>query len=192
MASILSLILRVLYLFAPLIVASMLAGIVLRFDLLRSLRRPLDAGKTFHGRRLFGDHKTWRGVVVSVVGCVISTAVQKYVLGDHAGALALVDYRSVNVIVFGASMGGGAMLGELPNSFAKRQLGIDPGKAGSGLVGVIFYVWDQVDLLSCWLFLFCWVRLTFPLIAVSLVMALALHPLVALIGFLVGARESAR
>ena len=192
MDSLLNLILRVLYLFAPLIVASMLAGIVLRFDLLRSLRRPLDAGKTFHGRRLFGDHKTWRGVVVAVIGCVISSAVQKYVLGDRARALALVDYRSVNVIVFGAFMGGGAMLGELPNSFVKRQLGIDPGKAGRGLVGVLFYVWDQVDLLSCWLFLFCWVRLTFPLIAVSLVMALALHPLVALIGFLVGARESAR
>jgi hypothetical protein len=192
MDSLLRLSLRVLYLFAPLIVASMFAGIVLRFDLLGSLRRPLDAGRTFRGRRFFGDHKTWRGVVVSVVGCVVCTAVQKYVLGDRARALALVDYRSVNVIVFGASMGGGAMLGELPNSFAKRQLGIDPGKAGRGPLGVLFYVWDQVDLLLCWLLLFCWVRVTFPLIAVSVVIALALHPLVALIGFLVGARASAR
>ena len=84
------------------------------------------------------------------------------------------------------------MLGELPNSFVKRQLGVEPGQGGRGLVGVLFYVWDQVDVLSSWLFVSCWVQLTFPLITTSLVMALTLHPLVSLVGYLVGARKSAR
>lgn len=81
MHSIVTLIASVLYLFAPLIVASMLAGIVMRFDLLPSLRRPIDAGRTVRGRRLLGEHKTWRAV-----------AVQKYALNAHLGAIALVEY----------------------------------------------------------------------------------------------------
>jgi CDP-2,3-bis-(O-geranylgeranyl)-sn-glycerol synthase len=190
--SIATLVASVLYLFAPLIVASMFAGIVMRFDLLPSLRRPIDAGRTFHGRRLLGDHKTWRGVVIAVIGCSVAVAVQKYALSTHAGAIALVEYRGVNVALFGAAMGAGAMLGELPNSFVKRQLGIESGKTGRGLARGLFYLWDQVDVLSSWAFVSFWVRPTFRLVATSFALALAIHPLVALIGYAVGARKSAR
>src|SRR2546423_15633907 len=39
---------------------------VLRFDLLPKLARPIDGAKTFHGRRLFGANKTWRGAAALV------------------------------------------------------------------------------------------------------------------------------
>jgi len=190
--SIATLLAGVLYLFAPLIVASSLAGIVMRFDLWPSLRRPIDAGRTLHGRRWFGDHKTWRGVVIAIIGCIVTVAVQKYALSAVVGAVALVEYQGVNVALFGAAMGAGAMLGELPNSFVKRQLGIDSGKTGRGIIRAFFYVWDQVDVLSSWVFVSCWVRPTFHLVATSFGLALAIHPLVSLIGYAVGARKSAR
>lgn len=192
MRSIANLVASVLYLFAPLIVASLLAGIVMHFDLLPSLRRPIDAGGTLYGRRLLGEHKTWRGVVIAVIGCIGGVALQKYALSNHIGAIALVEYRGVNVALFGAAMGAGAMLGEFPNSFVKRQLGIDPGKTGRGLARGLFYLWDQVDMLSSWAFVSCWVHPTFRLVATSFALALAIHPLVSLIGYAVGARKSAR
>jgi hypothetical protein len=114
--------LQVIYLFAPMIPALLASGVVLRFDLFRALRRPIDGGATIRGRRVFGDSKTWRGVIVAIAGCIFGAAVQKYFVGDRAGALALVDYGGINVFAFGAAMGGGAMLGELPNSLVKRRL----------------------------------------------------------------------
>jgi len=71
------------YLFAPLLIASSCAGVVLRFNLFAALKRPLDGGAVVRGRRVFGDNKTWRGLVVPVAGCVLAVAIQKYVIGDR-------------------------------------------------------------------------------------------------------------
>lgn len=185
--------LQVLYLYAPLIPALSLAALVMRFDLLASLRRPIDGGRTFRGHRILGDSKTWRGVVVSMIGCVTGAAVQQYALGEVEGAWKLVDYSSVHILPFGLAMGAGVMLGELPNSFVKRQLGIAPGKAARGPLAAVFYVWDQVDFLTTtWPLLAFWVRPTLRLIATSIVLSLTIHPVIALIGYLIGARKSAR
>src|SRR5205814_475459 len=129
--------------------------------------RPIDDGATFRGRRLFGDNKTWRGVACAVAGgvacavaggvacavaggvacavagCLATVAVQKDVVGDNAGIIAVLPYSKVNVVLLGLALGGGATLGELPNSFVKRQLGIPPGASAWGWPALIFYVWDQ-------------------------------------------------
>jgi hypothetical protein len=184
---------RALYLLCPLIVAAGLSGAVLRFELFRFLKRPIDGGLTFRGRRVFGDSKTWRGVAVAVVGCVLAVAVQKYLLSGVCPWLELVDYAHVDAVAFGAAMGAGSMLGELPNSFAKRQLGIAPGATTRGVPAAVFYVWDQVDLLTtAWPCIAFWVRPSLAVVVASFVLALVLHPSVSLIGYLIGARKSAR
>jgi CDP-2,3-bis-(O-geranylgeranyl)-sn-glycerol synthase len=192
-ADYLFLFLQVLYLLAPLLVASAFAGVVQRFDLLSGLRRPIDGGRTYRGHRIFGDGKTWRGVVVAVVGCVATVALQKYVIGDRAGWLLLVDYDRIPVVPFGAAMGAGASLGELPNSFVKRQLGIAQGKATSGPLALLFFVWDQIDLLiTAWPLIWYWVQPSAAVVVMSFVVGLVVHPTVSLIGYLVRARKSAR
>ncbi len=184
---------RVLYLFAPLLLSAASAAVVMRLDLFAWLKRPIDGGASFRGRRVFGDGKTWRGVALAVVGCVLGAAVQKYAIGERAGALALVDYSRLNFVPFGVAMGGGAMLGELPNSFVKRRLGIAPGGVPRGPLAVLFYVWDQVDLLTTsWPLLAIWMRPTVSLVATSVALALTIHPLVALVGYAVGARRTWR
>ena len=183
--------LQALYLFAPLLVSAALSAVVLRFELFPALRAPVDAHLTFRGRRVFGDSKTWRGFAVAIVGCAATALLQRWIAAPPL--LSLVDYRSANAALFGAAMGLGAMLGELPNSFVKRQLGIAPGKTARGARRIAFYVWDQLDLLTgAWPLIAFWVRPTANLVVASVLLALALHPLVALIGFLVGARTSAR
>jgi hypothetical protein len=180
------------YLFAPLLVASVLSAVVLRFDLWRLLRRPIDRGLVWRGKRVFGDSKTWRGVVVAVVGCIVGVTVQA-LIGDRLGRVALVDYRAVLVLPLAIAMGLGAMLGELPNSFTKRRLGIAPGRTTSGPLAIVFYVWDQVDLLfGAWPLVAIWIRPELDVILASFVLVLVLHPTVSLIGYLIGARTSAR
>ena len=184
---------QVLYLYAPLLLSAAISGLVMRLDALRALRKPIDGGRSYHGRRIFGDSKTWRGVVLAVAGCVLGAAIQKHLIGPRAGRLALVDYANVNVWLFGLAMGGGAMLGELPNSFVKRRLDIAPGATATGSQRVLFYVWDQIDLLTTsWPLLACWVRPSLTLVSVSVLVTLTLHPLSSLIGYIIGARRTAR
>jgi CDP-2,3-bis-(O-geranylgeranyl)-sn-glycerol synthase len=179
------------YLFAPLFVAALLSAVVLRFDLWRRLRIPIDGGRRWRGRRIFGDSKTWRGVVVAVVGCTVGVALQKYLIGPNR--LAVVDYAQVSVVGFALAMGIGAMAGELPNSFVKRQRGIAPGKTTSGPLALVFYVWDQVDLLiGAWPLLALWIPVERDVVLASFTLALVVHPTVSLVGYLVGARRSAR
>lgn len=185
--------LQALYLFSPLLLAAALSAIVLRYDLARWLRRPIDGGLSLGGRRVLGDSKTWRGVVVAIAGCVAGVAAQRYLLAGRCASFSVVDYRALDVVGFGTAMGAGAMLGELPNSFTKRRLGIAPGKTTRGAAAIVFYVWDQVDLLTgAWPLVAWWIRPSVPLVIASVAVTLAVHPLVAVIGYLVRARTSPR
>jgi CDP-archaeol synthase len=182
---------EVLYLFLPLLASMALAGVVLRYDLLPELKQPIDGGAVVRGHRLFGDNKTWRGLVTSAVGCTAVVAVQKWI-GDRAGRFALIDYGEVNVFALGAALGLSAIVGELPNSFLKRQLGLAPGEHGSGIWGTILYVLDQIDwLLIVWPVLLIWIRPGWSLVLTSLVLAFFGHQLISLLGYQIGARRTA-
>ena len=184
---------QALYLFAPLLVSAALAGLVQRFDWLHALRRPIDCGATLRERRLFGDSKTWRGVVIAVVGSIGTVAAQRALRAEVPASLQVLDYGHARSVWLGSAIGAGAMLGELPNSFVKRRLGLASGSTTTGWPAAVFYLWDQLDLLTgAWPLLLVWLRPSALLVAMSLVVALALHPLVALIGYIVGARTSAR
>lgn len=182
-----------LYLYSPLLLAAATSGLVMRQNWLAFARRPIDAGRSLHGKRLFGDSKTWRGVLVAVVGCSVGVAIQKYVIGEHAKGISRLDYAQLDVLLFGTTMGATAMLGELPNSFVKRRLSIAPGQTTKGWLAAVFYVWDQVDLLMFSLpALGFWARIDAELIATAFAVTLILHPTTSLIGYLIGARRTAR
>jgi hypothetical protein len=134
-----------------LIVAFIPAGIVQtiwfcsRFS--HRLAVPLDFGKTFRGKRIFGANKTLRGFVVMVP----ATTVSFFLLGlavSHDPDLAsrLWPVGPWGFAVLGLLAGLGFMLGELPNSFLKRQLGVRPGEAGRRWpAATIFFVLDRID-----------------------------------------------
>lgn len=184
---------QALYLFAPLLLAAAISGVFLRYDLAPALARPIDGGAVLGGKRVFGDGKTWRGVVAGVIGSVIGVALQKTLAGVVPQALQIVDYDRVDPLLLGIAMGGGAMLGELPNSFVKRRAGIPRGGTATGWKGVLFYVWDQVDLLiGAWPLVAALVAPRAAVVVASFAVALVVHPLVAFIGWLIGARTSWR
>jgi hypothetical protein len=106
------------WIFLPALGAAALHAPVLRFDLLTGLKRPIDGGRTWRGRRLLGDNKTWRGALVMSSGPLLAT------VALHRAEW----YRSrlpadANPLLHGAILGASVVVGELPNSFLKRRPG---------------------------------------------------------------------
>ena len=108
---------------------------------------PLDGGRTFRGRRLLGANKTLRGFVIMVPATGVSFAVLAGVLGGlPSGPAGLWPISSADYALLGTWAGFGFMLGELPNSFVKRQFGVAPGHAAKGVyTGPLFLMLDRVD-----------------------------------------------
>lgn len=137
---------QLLWLGLPLIVAGLLHLAVLKRDWLSGLRRaPLDFGVSWRGQRLFGANKTWRGALVMVVGTAVACLLLEWSNARWLHVSNPVPLGATHPLLWGGLLGAGYILGELPNSFLKRQLGIAPGAAGQGALGALFWVVDQLD-----------------------------------------------
>ena len=183
------------YLLCPLLVAALLHGLCLAYDWLAFLARPIDGGRTLRGRPLFGHSKRWRGPIVVAAGAGLAFALQRSVLHrfDAIASLELLDYAALPGWWLGALAGAAAELAELPNSFAKRQLDIAPGKTARGPLAVVFYLWDQLDLLlGYWLALATAVPATPLRLGLSVLVVGGIHPLLTVAGYLLGMRPTAR
>jgi CDP-2,3-bis-(O-geranylgeranyl)-sn-glycerol synthase len=127
--------LAVLWFFVPAYLANM--SPVLVKGHWERLAVPIDGGRTWRGRRILGDHKTWRGIVAGVVAGIGTALLQRLV---HAAGwlddLALVDYTALWVQV-GFLQGLGTGVGDAVKSFCKRRIGIAPGHSWIGF--------DQLD-----------------------------------------------
>jgi hypothetical protein len=183
---------QILFLGSPLLPAAIAHGLCVKYDWLGWLKRPLDFGGRLKGKRIFGDHKTWRAPAIYVVFCALGTTVQAWLQGrgNLPPWLCLVDYETYGTCV-GILMGLGMAAGELPNSFLKRQLDVAPGKRKKGLLGIAIFLFDQVDLaIGIWVFLFLLIRPPWLLVAWSFLLTIALHVAVSTVGYLLGMRET--
>lgn len=178
-------------LFTPLFAGLVLHGLCIKLGWLSWLAQPIDRGLLFRGRRLLGASKTWRGILAVALG-----AGAGYALAGTWPALVPPPLRQLpaaGLFLFGCLLGSAAMLSELPNSFAKRQLGISPGAPGRGLAAPLFYLLDQVDfLVGAWLAAAPWIEPTALRIAWSVLFVLVVHPLITALGFLLGMRATVR
>jgi hypothetical protein len=183
------------YLFFPLLVGLALHGFCIKYDALVFLCRPIDRGRKFRGKRIFGDNKTYRGVVVVSLGTVIGFGLQSVLLHRIASvrSVELFDYAFFKSVALGGAVGVAAMLSELPNSFIKRRFEIAPGRAAKGWKGVVFYVYDQIDfLLGSWLVLAIVVPVTVERVLFSAGLLLVAHQLMSSAGYALGMRRTAR
>jgi CDP-archaeol synthase len=113
----------------------------------RRFARPLDGGRTFRGRPLFGTNKNIRGFMVMVPAAGVAFALVAaafMALGPQSAGLW--PGSASRYMLLGIWAGFGFMLGELPNSFLKRQLDIAPGRRAAGaFAGPAFLVLDHLD-----------------------------------------------
>jgi CDP-diglyceride synthetase len=183
------------YLLLPLLGGAAAHGACMKFGWLGALARPIDAGRTFRGKPIFGHSKTWRGPLTVAAGAAAVFAVQGVLLHGIPifASIELVDYGELPGWWFGALAGAAAELSELPNSFVKRRLGIGPGATARGPRSLIFFVWDQLDLLlGYWLVFAVVVEPTLLRVGISVLVVGGVHPLLTVVGYLLGVRPTAR
>ncbi len=183
---------QILYLGSPLLFVAIVQGFCMKYDWLRSLKKPLDFGKKYKGKRIFGDHKTFRGFFINVVFCIIGAAVQAglQTTGSIPSWLILLDYGAYWPLL-GLLLGIGMTAGELPNSFLKRKLDISPGGKKGGLYGIFFFLFDQVDLtIGIWICIFFLVKPSLWFVLCSFILTFLLHITVSSVGYLLGMRKT--
>lgn len=133
-------ILFALWFFVPAGVANVTPIFVAKVPLLRSWNTPMDFGRSFRGKRIFGANKTWRGLITGTVMATITLAVQQYLVAQYDWASWLaqgVDYSQLPLLIVGPLFGIGALFGDAIESFFKRQLNIPPGES--------WFPFDQID-----------------------------------------------
>jgi len=184
---------QTLWLAAPVIGAGVVHIVAIHRGWLRGLARtPLDCGIMLHGRRLLGDNKTLRGLA-TMVGATIGFVLVEAALSRHTDwgrRLSLVDFDRVSPVLWGVLLGGGYVVGELPNSFVKRRLGVAPGAAAPGGLAALFWLFDQVDSLAGVLALMSvvWVP-PFAIVVFLAGTTLCVHPAMALVMVALGLKQ---
>jgi len=131
---------------------------------------PLDFGKNFwDGRRIFGEHKTFRGFFA---GLVIGTLV------GVAESLVFEQYPVFSGVILAL----GALFGDLAGSFLKRRIGLSPG-APLPLV-------DQLDFVfGALLFAYTFTTPPWSLIATAILLTLPIHFLTNVIAYALGVKD---
>jgi CDP-2,3-bis-(O-geranylgeranyl)-sn-glycerol synthase len=146
--------------------------------------RPIDGGRMYRdGRRIFGDGKTWKGLVAGITAGVLIGILQ-IVIRDAAGITLLPDLTVAVVILLST----GALLGDLVKSFFKRRLGKERGAP--------WLIADQYDFVAgafvlLLIFQYEWVvtTMTLQILFWIIVITPLLHRLVNIIGYLAGVKD---
>ena len=145
------------------IISGIVNSIFCKTKYLKFLNKPIDFGKNFTDKkRIFGDHKTWKGLFGYIILNIIFSVIFGYIW--NITNLEKYNFFYINHentllfnILIGFLLGLGYSLFELPNSFIKRRLDIKPGKTIEGFKKIFFIILDQADsvfgvALVVWLF----------------------------------------
>ncbi len=148
--------------------------------------RPIDGGRSWGGRRVLGDGKTWRGTAVgTLVGVLLAVglnAINDPISSGLEFALPTFPLHAAFGLAFGA------MLGDIGASFIKRRSGRERGAAFPGL--------DQLDfvvgaLLLAFVVASDWFLATFTpaVLAVILIMTPILHVGTNIVAYKIGVKN---
>ena len=131
----------------PLIFSNVLHMFFVRFQWLSFLAHPLDCNKNFRGKRIFGDSKTLRGMIIVTLFTAVFAEIQKYILLNNQilQPYSILSFYEIHAFVYGLGLGFFYMIFELPNSFIKRQLDIQPGMRSQQSSWFLFSLLDKAD-----------------------------------------------
>lgn len=184
----------------PVILTGITVMLFVKLPILDRLKRPMDRGLILRdGKRLFGDHKTWKGFLAYPFFAAIWTIL----LGFLATGLPRVEAmnylyvrhenRPLYNLCVGLLLGFAYALFELPNSFIKRRLAIDEGKMATGPLRPLFIFIDQADsVIGCVLVLALVYPMSPTFILAYILLGAGLHILLNYLLALVGLRKERR
>lgn len=160
--------------FLPAGVSNMAPIFTSKLPVINQWKTPLDLGKTWRGKRIFGTNKTWRGLLS---GIIAGTVTGLFLYGPFFG-----DENQLTFLLVCAAMSAGALVGDAVESFFKRQRGIPAGSA--------WFPFDQTDyIIGGLLFTLPFGVLPLWLISWIFVMYFTLHLVSSYIGYLLGLKN---
>lgn len=171
---------QIIWLFLPAGLANMMAAI--SFFIFSKYNYPMDGNRKFRGKRILGDHKTWRGFIAGIISAELVFLLQIFFYSSSFfQAISLIDYRTAPWFL-GGLIGCGALVGDAVKSFFKRQLSIPPGKS--------WFPFDQIDwVLGAIIFVSFFIKLSLIIIILTLVFGLIIHLLVKVVGYFLKVNE---
>ncbi len=153
--------------FLPVGIANCTPIIAAKIPILKQWSYPVDSYQTFRGKRILGDHKTIRGLIVGILAAIATAIIQQY----------LYKVTTINPIVFGTACAIGALGGDMTKSFLKRQFGIASGQR--------WFPFDQLDyIIGGILATSFFIQLSFSQYALIAIVWFALHIIFSKIGYL--------
>lgn len=147
---------------------------------------PVDLGKTWHNKPIFGSHKTFRGFFFGTLAAILVTGLQTFLYDQFDGIrrISIIPYDQYNFLLLGFLMGFGVLFGDLVRSAIKRRCDVKPGGA--------FFPWDQIDAIVGGLIFLAIVYIPpWPYILFLLVFTPTLHILINWIATFLGLKKSA-
>lgn len=128
-----------LWIFLPAGIANATPVIASKMAFLNKLDKPMDFGKSFRGQRIFGDHKTFRGLITGTIMAIVTFLLQQYLYQNSSWLQEnlVLNYNEINPLLFGTLASLGALLGDAVKSFFKRRSNIKPGEP--------WFPFDQTD-----------------------------------------------
>lgn len=153
--------------------------------LVKRWNAPIDGGHTFRGERIFGSHKTWRGLISGIVAATLVLWLQQSLVENTTWAQYLagpVNYASLPTLLLGPLFAIGALGGDAIESFFKRQRGIKSGGT--------WIPFDQIDyVIGAILISLPFVILSIPQYIWMLIVWFTMHLLFSYTGWLVGLKK---
>jgi CDP-2,3-bis-(O-geranylgeranyl)-sn-glycerol synthase len=173
------LIIQALYYFLPAYVANMSPNFFRKS--LHFLGKPIDNGSMYRGKRILGDNKTWRGLIMGTIMAILTILIQRSLaLNPTIAKISLFDYSLVplpTLIALGFLLGFGALAGDSIKSFFKRQSGVPSGTS--------WFPFDQLDfVIGGLLFSFLIFIPSWQVMLIIIILSPVLHVIVKYIGYL--------
>lgn len=143
------------------------------------LTAPIDGGKSWRGKRLLGNNKTWRGAISS---CVVGIG-GMFLIAGISWAVWSSSIPILVSITVGFLIGLGTVIGDLFFSFVKRQLSIAPGRP--------FIPFDQIDwVIGSWLLYSIVIDTSLMTLLILMFIIVPIHIATNVIGYFFGLKDT--
>jgi CDP-2,3-bis-(O-geranylgeranyl)-sn-glycerol synthase len=171
--------------FVPAGVANVTPILAAKMPGLKNWEAPVDGGRHLRGKRIFDDHKTWRGIITGVIAGILILWLQVTLLNRYEpvrNAIQL-SYSGVSILLLGFLLSFGALLGDMLKSLAKRQAGVPAGRS--------WFPFDQLDYIAGGLLLSSlYIQLSLARYVWIIIVWFGMHLLFSYIGFLLKFKNS--
>lgn len=167
----------------PVIFAGIFNMLFVKTKFYKKYRKPIDCGKN-----IFGNNKTWIGALSMILFTTLFQLLFSFTFLNKYNYIYENNDNNIFFNIFvGFLFGLAYILFELPNSFVKRRLNIEPGKTA----GILSYIVDQIDsIIGVTLILSFFTKIDFFTFLLYILLGAVTHSVVNLVLYLLKIRKN--